>query len=284
MYMLESHGISEPPAGSSSIPEKKRRLIPIFPDVSLYLLELAALFGSAMLLISVIFPLDLPPEYSPQLAAQYTAQPDWYFLWIYQILKISVFEGAGLPVALSIVTLIFIVLFLLPFIDRGETRTISKRMKFVTLGAIFVTEIAVLSVWGLVTPGRIIPDEQAALVLGGTALLIAAISVVIYRLFFRRWASGIASSGKVSTPASARSASMWAAGSFVLLLAVGTFAIGSTINALMEMIVRGPAVTSLPSLLLPLTELSLAVVGTMYVLHRLDLGSESIKQRIAALR
>jgi len=284
MYMLESHGISEPAAGSSLIPQKKRRLVPIFPDVSLYLLELAALFGSAMLLMSVIFPLDLPPEYSPQLAAQYTAQPDWYFLWIYQILKISVFEGAGLPVALSIVTLIFIVLFLLPFIDRGETRTISKRMKFVTLGAIFVTEIAALSVWGLLTPGRIIPDEQAALVLGGTALLITVISVVTYRLFFRRWASGIASSGKVSTPASAPSASMWAAGSFVLLLAVGTFAISSTINALMEMIVQGPAIRSLPSLLLPLTELMLAVAGTMYVLHRLELGSESIKRRIAALR
>jgi quinol-cytochrome oxidoreductase complex cytochrome b subunit len=282
MYMLESHGISEPPAGSSSIPEKKRRLIPIFPDVSLYLLELAALFGSAMLLISVIFPLDLPPEYSPQLAAQYTAQPDWYFLWIYQILKISVFEGAGLPVALSMVTLIFIALFLLPFIDRGETRKISKRMKFVTLGAIFVTEIAVLSVWGLVTPGRIIPDEQAALVLGGTALLIAVISVVSYRLLFRRWASGIASSGKVST-ASARSASIWAAASFVLLLTVGTFAISSTINALMEMIVRGPAITSLLSLLLPLTELSLAAVGTMYLLYRLNLGSGSVKRRIAAL-
>jgi len=268
MYMLESHGISEPAAGVSSIPEEKRRLIPIFPDVSLYLLELAALFGSAMLMISVIFPLDLPPEYSPQLAAQYTAQPDWYFLWIYQILKISVFEGAGLPIALSVVTLIFMVLFLVPFIDRGETRKISKRMRFVTLGAIFMTEIAVLSIWGLVTPGRIIPDEQAALVLGGTALLVAIISVVTYGLLFPRWASGIASSGEVSTLVSARSASILAAGSFVLLLAVGTFAIRSTINALMEMIVRGPAITSFQSLLLPLADLSLALVATMYLVYR----------------
>ncbi len=42
MYMLEAHGISEPVSGSSSIPEK-RTLISIFPDVSFYLLELAAL-------------------------------------------------------------------------------------------------------------------------------------------------------------------------------------------------------------------------------------------------
>jgi hypothetical protein len=282
MYMLESHGISEPAAGSSSIPQEKRKLIPIFPDVSLYLFELAALFGSAMLLISAIFPLDLPPQYSPQLAAQYTAQPDWYFLWIYQILKISVFEGVGLPVALSIVTLIFVVLFLLPFIDRGETRTIRKRMKFVTLGAIFVAEIAVLAIWGFITPGRIISDEQAALVLGGTALLVAVISVATYRLLFRRWGSGIASSTKVSTPPSVRSASMSAAGMLVLLLAVGTFAIGSSINTLVELIVRGPAIAPLASLLLSLAGLSLAVAGTTYVLYKLDLGSGSIKRQSRA--
>ncbi len=120
MYMLESHGVSEPVLGPVPLPEKKSKLIPIFPDLSLYLLELAALFGVAMLLISVAFPLTLPPQYTPALASQYTPQPDWYFLWIYQILKISLFEGAGLPVALSVVTLIFVALTLLPFMDRGR--------------------------------------------------------------------------------------------------------------------------------------------------------------------
>ncbi len=67
----------------------------------------------------------------------------------------QVFETAGLPVALSIITLIFIVLVFLPFIDRGEERSIGKREKFVTLGAIFVAEVIVLSVWGELTPGQI---------------------------------------------------------------------------------------------------------------------------------
>ena len=182
MYMLEAHGIAPPPNGMESLPEKKRKLVPIFPDVTFYLVELAALFGSAMLLISAIFPLNLPPEYTPQLAAQYTSQPDWYFLWIYQTLKIHVFEGEGLPIALAVVTLILIALVLVPFLDRGETRRLEKRKKYVTLGAIFVAEVAVLSVWGLLTPGRIIPNEQAALVLGGTALLVILVSVAVYRI------------------------------------------------------------------------------------------------------
>jgi len=80
MYMLEAHGVSEPTTGMDSLPPKKKKLIPIFPDVSFYLVELAALFGSAVIIVSVIFPLSLPPEYSASLAGQYVAQPDWYFL------------------------------------------------------------------------------------------------------------------------------------------------------------------------------------------------------------
>ena len=220
MYMLEAHGIAAPPGGLENLPESKKKLIPIFPDITFYLVELAAFFGSVMLLISALFPLTLPPEYTPQLAAQYTSQPDWYFLWIYQILKMQVFETAGLPVALSIVTLIFVVLVFLPFIDRGATRSIGKRMKFVTLGAIFVAEVIGLSVWGELTPGQVIPNEEGALVLGGIALLVTLGSVVSYRVFRKASVIGrkktIGSDREIASqhePLS-RSASFWTAGSF----------------------------------------------------------------------
>jgi quinol-cytochrome oxidoreductase complex cytochrome b subunit len=281
MYMLEAHGISEPVNGPPAIPEK-RTLTPIFPDVSFYLLELAALFGAATLLISVAFPLNLPPQYSPQLAAQYVAQPEWYFLWIYQILKISVFEGAGLPIALSLVALIFVALFLLPFIDRGETRSIVKRPKFVTLGAIFVAEIAVLAVWGFITPGRAIPDEQAAFVLGGTALLVAVVSSVIYRLLFSGLSGRAPSSatGSVGTGKSIRPATMWTSACLVFLLVVGTLAISSSINAVVELTWEGPSIARVSSLALSLIGLSVSAVATMYLLYRIDLRRGAIKRRI----
>ena len=180
MYMLEAHGISEPP-GKKVLSPAKTKPTPIFPDVTLYLLELAAVFGSGMLLISALFPLELPPMYTPALAGQYTAQPDWYFLWIYQILKVSAFEGAGLPIALGLVGLIFVLLILLPFFDRGKTRSLLRRPVFVTLGMIFVAELTVLAVWGLVTPGQIIPSSVASLVLGGTALAVIGASYLGYR-------------------------------------------------------------------------------------------------------
>ncbi len=179
MYMLEAHGISEPPSGRP-LPAKKTRAVPIFPDVTLYLLELAAVFGAGMLLFSAVFPLDLPPGYSPALAGSYTAQPDWYFLWLYQILKLSIFEGPGQLVALGLVTVGVVLLFFLPFLDRGPVRDLRRRPVFVTLSVILVAELAVLTVWGLVTPGQTIDTGMGAAILGGTALAVIAVFYLLY--------------------------------------------------------------------------------------------------------
>ncbi len=178
--------------------------------------------------------------------------------------------------------MIFISLFLLPFIDRGETRSIVKRPKFVTLGVIFVAEIAVLAVWGFITPGRTIPDEQAALVLGGTALLVAIVSSVTYRLLLRGLSGRAPSSGEGSlgTGKSMRSATMWTTACFVFLLAIGTLAIGNSINAVVELIWEGPSVAQVSSLAFSLIGLSVSAVATMYLLYRLDLKREAIKRRI----
>ncbi len=283
MYMLEAQGISPPAGGLESTPEKMKKLIPIFPDVTFYLVELAALFGSAMLLISAVFPLTLPPQYSPAVAGQYISQPDWYFLWVYQILKLQVFETAGLPVALSVVTLILIVLLLLPFIDRSETRSIGKKMKFVTLGAIFVAELAVLSVWGYLTPGHVIPNEQGGLVLGGTALLVILGTVVTYRIFARaRKSLGMKATPKAqpTTQPLTRSASLWTAMSFVVLLGVATFAISGCISSAVGLIVQGMSSSLIETLVLSLAGLAVSVLGIVYFLYRLELNSGTLKRRI----
>src|SRR5208337_676170 len=222
LYMLEVHGISEP-TGSKRNTEQ----IAIFPDVTVYLMELAAMFGAAMLLISALFPLTLPPPYTPALASQSIPQPDWYFLWIYQILKISVFEGPGLPIALGLVTLVFILLVLLPFIDRGGSRAISQRPIFVTLGLIFIGEIILLAAWGLLTPGQIIPLGQALLVLGGTAIMIVVISFSAFHFF-----SG---STKHAVPPKNMTGKFNAFGitaAFAIIVSIGTLAIGTSLSSI----------------------------------------------------
>jgi quinol-cytochrome oxidoreductase complex cytochrome b subunit len=273
MYMLETHGISNP-VTRQPVRVKETKLIPIFPDVLMYLLELAAIFGSVMLLISAIFPLSLPPQYTPELAAQFVPQPDWYFLWIYQILKISVFEGPGLPVALALVTVLFIVLVLLPFIDRGESRMIVERPTFVTLGLIFVGELIVLAYWGLLTPGQVIPSVQAVAVLGGTALLIALTSFVLYRLAQKK-ELGNAQSGK--SPLSGR---LLVTFGFVGVLALGSLGIGTSLNSIVEMALNGLNFARGVSLGFSLSLIGSAVFASMYLLYWLGVEEGSLKRRI----
>jgi quinol-cytochrome oxidoreductase complex cytochrome b subunit len=295
MYMLETHGVAEPSRGLDSVPEKKRGLVPIFPDVSFYLLELAALFGSAMMLVSVVFPIALPPEYTPLLASQYVSQPDWYFLWVYQVLKIAIFEGPGLTIALGIVSVVFVALIVLPFIDRGESKSFVTRKRFVTLGLIFTGEVFVLTIWGLLTPGKIIPNEQAVLVLGGVALAIALVSAVTYKLLFRRLSSvGAIPTASPNVPARAtesrpwsqdpvaslRSASLWTAGTFAVLLGTSAYFIGGCFNAMAQFMAEGPSGSELLSLGVSIAGLSLTVLASAYLLYRLDLGSGMIKRRV----
>ncbi len=277
MYMLETHGISDP---VTSVRETSRRLIPVFPDATVYLLELAALFGAGMLIISVLFPLNLPLQYTPQNAANSTPQPDWYFLWIYQIIKISAFETVGTPVALSAVTVIFILLVILPFIDRGEKKRFAERPLYISLGALFVAELVALTYWGLVTPGQIISNEQATLVLGGIALAVVGGTMLLHNLLYRR-ASTKMLTRNPST--SLRSAQAWTVVTFVSLVGLGAMTIGGSLNAVVQIIISGANVSSIGSLALSMVGLATVVLGTIFLIYRLDLGTGLIKKRVRIL-
>jgi quinol-cytochrome oxidoreductase complex cytochrome b subunit len=275
MYMLESHGISDTVIGGP-LPEKKRRLVPVFPDATFYVLELSALFGSAMLLISVIFPLHLQPEYSPQAAAQLVAQPDWYFLWIYQVLKIAAFEGPNIPIALSIVTLVFIALTLLPFIDRSSKRRIAERPLYVALGAILVAEVATLAYWGLVTPGEVIPTWEAGVLLGSIALAILGFTFAIQRLFLRQDAR---QRTPVPMAKSTRTFQIILGGIFTVLLGAGALAIGKSIDMVVVIALSGATLVNVGYLLLYIVGLGVTVGGTVYFLHRLRLFDRSSRSQ-----
>jgi quinol-cytochrome oxidoreductase complex cytochrome b subunit len=277
MWMLETHGIGEPTCVPST--SKSRVALPIFPDVTVYLLELAAMFGSAMLLLSVILPLKLPPEYTPQLAAQYTPQPDWYFLWIYQVLKISVFEGAGLPVALTLVTLVFLALFLLPFIDKGSERKLTSRPKFVTIGLIFIAELLVLTYWGLITPGQVIPIENALLVLGGTAVLVGAAALGMYSLLGARGKQG--HSLLTSSTGTKTMSFMFRRGvGMTLFIALGSLAIGTSLNQSVSLILNGVSMFGIIGLMIAIALFAAAALGTAFFIYRLESESGSLKRKI----
>ena len=178
LYMFEVHGSPEPATGVKF----QARDLPWFPNVFLYLTMIGVVFVAVMLAVSALFPLVLPPEFSPQAAAAYVSQPDWYFLWMYQILKFAPMEGPGIYYALGGITLFMALLTLLPFYDRGIERNPASRPLFVTIGVIMVAELAALTIWGYLTPGQVIPSVQAAAVTGGVAVIVLLLSWIIFRI------------------------------------------------------------------------------------------------------
>jgi quinol-cytochrome oxidoreductase complex cytochrome b subunit len=178
LYMFEAHGAAEP---VSSAAKEKSKDIPWFPTVYLYFAMIGALFVAVLFVVAAMFPVSLPAEFTPQAASNTVAQPDWYFLWMYQILKFKSFEGSGIYFALGVVTLAALGISLLPFIDRGSERNPLLRPIYTTVGVIIIAELLVLTVWGYLTPGQIIPDSEAILVNDGVAVVIAGISLFMFR-------------------------------------------------------------------------------------------------------
>jgi quinol-cytochrome oxidoreductase complex cytochrome b subunit len=179
VYMYEVHGPAYIPAFGKP---KKGKIYPWFPKIFLYAVILFSTYIAILVAVSSLVPLVLPPAFSPETAGQYVVQPDWYLLWVYQILKIQVFEGPEAIYAIAALAVFMVLLFLLPFYDRSKRRDLSKRPIFVTIGTIIVVEFVTLTVWGYLTPGQIISNVQAVLVLGGSTVATIIAMWIIYRI------------------------------------------------------------------------------------------------------
>ena len=202
-----------------------------FPKVFLYLAMIGGVLVSVLLAVSALFPFSLPPQYTPEAAASYVSQPEWYFLWMYQVLKFSFFEGPGIYLGLGVITLFFVLLILLPFYDRGKERKLGSRPFFTTIGVLIIAELITLTIWGYLTPGQVIPDLQAVTVVGGVAVVVFGLSWLVFRR--RREARASPSGGGalakvLITPF----AHMRLTGVFVLLLIVASVTLASLTNCL----------------------------------------------------
>jgi quinol-cytochrome oxidoreductase complex cytochrome b subunit len=267
MYMFEVHGAAEPLSGVKD----KTRMLPWFPEAFLYLVMLSGVFVGLLLAASVLFPLSLPPKFTPQTAASYTPQPDWYFLWVYQILKFSAFEGSGVIYALTLIPLILVVVLMLPFYDRGKARRISQRPTYVTIGMIAVAELVVLTVWGYMTPGQVIPDSQAIMIIAGTALIVSVFAWAFYRTrtgsFFKPAANG----SRVKSIAALDRFPMLTA-LFSLFLAVACVTVPSSIRLLASPGSHGLLLASESILSALSLYLMSRILKSLVVIHSVEVG------------
>jgi ubiquinol-cytochrome c reductase cytochrome b subunit len=137
VILVRRHGVA-PQVGDEARPPQRFYPEQVFKDTLAIFIAFAILFTLA---VAVRVPLE--PRANP-VDTNYTPRPDWYFLFLFQLLKffegpLEVFGTVVLP------TLAILLLLALPFVDRGRVVPVAKR-----LGAFTGVALAGLA-WGALT-------------------------------------------------------------------------------------------------------------------------------------
>lgn len=124
LFLVIYHGISAPPHPKGETPKNYKELKEegkpfyphsVFKDVVMALLVCAVLF-----FLAFQFGADLEYPADPT-DTSYNPRPDWYFLFLFQMLKL--FPGSLESIAAVVLpTILILFLSLLPFLDRGDKR------------------------------------------------------------------------------------------------------------------------------------------------------------------
>lgn len=128
--------------------KEKEKGVPFFPDILVKDAIISLLVF--IILISLTYFLGAPLEDQANPAnTEYTPRPEWYFLFLFQLLKYfpGKLEVLGVVV---IPTVLILLLFLLPFLDRSPKRHYMNRLPVTITTSVVVIGIIVLTVLALV--------------------------------------------------------------------------------------------------------------------------------------
>jgi quinol-cytochrome oxidoreductase complex cytochrome b subunit len=133
-------------------PEKDT--IPFFPNYVILEVIVSFVLLAGLIVLTTLLPAGLEDKADPFLTPQHI-KPEWYFLWIYQFIKVpSMIIGPGLAAELAgilIPAIGILFLFLLPFLDRKPERRPSKRILAMIITALTLAVFVALSVWARLT-------------------------------------------------------------------------------------------------------------------------------------
>jgi ubiquinol-cytochrome c reductase cytochrome b subunit len=150
-------------------PEKiaaAKRKIDLLPDlVTSELMWTAVLIAGMIVYMAFFYSAVLEHHADPLKTPLHTTAP-WYFLWLQGMLKLGdkTLWGVILP------TIIFLILFAVPYIDPGPSRLAKNRKVGITVGIVTIITIVVLTymgtgLWGVAAPPAVeiiqefIPEE-----------------------------------------------------------------------------------------------------------------------------
>jgi len=120
---------------------------PFFPYAVAKDSAMAVVVMIVIITMSILLGAELGPKADPT-STTYTPRPEWYFFFLFELLRV-IKPPALVPLAtIGVPTICLILLFLLPFYDRGPERRPERRPIATTAGIFVVFAIGYLTYLG----------------------------------------------------------------------------------------------------------------------------------------
>jgi ubiquinol-cytochrome c reductase cytochrome b subunit/menaquinol-cytochrome c reductase cytochrome b/c subunit len=121
---------------------------PFFPYAVAKDGTMAAIVLVVIIFLALLFGAELGPKVDPT-TTTYVPRPDWYFFFLFEVLRVMKNVPKFTPMAtIGVPTICMILLFLLPFYDRGPERRIERRPIALAAGIATIAAMAYLTYSG----------------------------------------------------------------------------------------------------------------------------------------
>jgi len=125
--------------------------IPFFPNYVILEVIVGFMLLAALIVLASLLPVGLEEKADPFSTPEHI-KPEWYFLWIYQFIKLPPFVlGPGVLAGLAGILIPAIgiaLLILLPFLDRKAERHPGRRKVAMVITVLILVIFVALSIWG----------------------------------------------------------------------------------------------------------------------------------------
>jgi ubiquinol-cytochrome c reductase cytochrome b subunit/menaquinol-cytochrome c reductase cytochrome b/c subunit len=106
---------------------------------------MAVIVMAVIIFLSLLFGAELGPKVDPT-TTTYVPRPDWYFFFLFEVLRVMKNVPKFTPMAtIGVPTICMILLFLLPFYDRSPERRIERRPIALAAGVLTILAMAYLT-------------------------------------------------------------------------------------------------------------------------------------------
>ena len=140
------------PSKKQDKPAQEKKLLPFWPHYVLSELIAWYVILGVLVTLSAVVPAGLEDKANALFTPEHV-KPEWYFLSVYQFLKVAAvfsFLGSDAPRLLGIVIpgIALAMLFFLPFLDRGPKRPANQRPFMLVLVVLILLMVIGLTIWG----------------------------------------------------------------------------------------------------------------------------------------